>query len=433
MALTGSALLALVLLVAVAAPVACILFWMRVRGRRSVRHAQRIALVMVCQISMVLFVGVALNDSLGFYVSWADLVGRSSRGLSTAHFGALADSRVGSGSRGPAGPAEVLAPGALEGPPDIPAAADGWRTDGWSQRPQWPDRGAIVITTVSGPVSDLKVPAWVYLPPAYFHRGADARRMPVVETLTGYPGAVRNLVTRLHYPDHLLTAMRAGTARPMVLVMMQPVPTYPWDTECTNVPNGPRALDFFTRDVPSSVAAQFGLQATAFGSIGDSTGGYCAAKLAIFDPAHFRAAVTMSGYNAPAGDRTTRGIFRRAPVLRQQNDLIWHMTHVQMPKTSVLVGTARDATGNDGYKSARALLGAVRGPMSADELLLEHGGHNFGTWNEMLPYAMPWLSRHLLGPVAPVPSLADRGGMAGPAVPANPPQRTALAGRRRRS
>jgi hypothetical protein len=30
--------------------------------------------------------------------------------------------------------------------------------------------------------------------------------------------------------------------------------------------------------------------------------------------------------------------------------------------------------------------------MSADELVLDHGGHNFRTWGREIPYAMRWLS-----------------------------------------
>jgi hypothetical protein len=238
----------------------------------------------------------------------------------------------------------------------------------------------------------------VYLPPSYFHTGPAARSIPAVEVFTGFPGVVHNLIDRLHYPDKLRDGIQGGTAGPMVLVMLGPAPTFPWDTECTNVPHGPQTMDFFTDDVPAAVAWKFGLTPSGWGTMGDSTGGYCAAKVQAMAPQRFTAAASLSGYTAPATDITTRGIFARDPKLRDENDLIWRLNHYPAPPVSLLVGTARDERGADGYGTARRWLQSVRAPMSADELALPHGGHNFRTWNREIPFALTWMSAHLPQP-----------------------------------
>jgi len=360
----------------------------------------RLGLVIGCQLSGVMFVGIVANDYGDFYSSWSEIFGLSSTTPLTApshHFGAAF-----------AAGGVVMPTGAphYTGDPQIPPQAATWKTTSWSSQDQWVQRGAIVETKVGGGPTGLSENVLVYLPPAYFRTGDAARRLPVLEVLTGYPGTASHLVSNLKYPDRLLSAIQTGAARDMVMVMMQPAPTFPWDTECSNVPGGPQALNFFTNDVPASVSQLFALNPSGYGAIGDSTGGYCAAKMAITDPSRFSGAVMLSGYYSPATDRTTHGIFNNTNLLNQ-NNLVWLLTHKPVPKTAILACTSRTEGGNDGYTANQQLLAAVKSPMSADELLLPSGGHNFQAWGRELPYAISWLSAHLYA-------------QATPAQPANP-------------
>jgi S-formylglutathione hydrolase FrmB len=373
--------------------------WKRIRfampGSPTLRiRLARLGLVIGCQLSGVMFVGIVANDYGDFYSSWSEIFGLSSTTPLTApshHFGAAS----------PAG-GVVTPTGAphYPGDPQIPAAAATWKTTSWSSQDQWLTRGAIVETKVGGGPTKLSENVLVYLPPAYFRTGDAARRLPVLEVLTGYPGTASHLVSNLKYPDRLLSAIQTGAARDMVMVMMQPAPTFPWDTECSNVPGGPQALSFFTNDVPASVSQLFALNPTGYGAIGDSTGGYCAAKMAITDPSRFGGAAMLSGYYSPATDRTTQGIFG-STNLRNQNNLVWLLTHRPMPKTAILACTSRTEGGNDGYAANQQLLAAVKTPMSADELLLPSGGHNFQAWGREIPYALSWLSAHLYAQANP--------------------------------
>jgi S-formylglutathione hydrolase FrmB len=393
--LTGVAVLLVIALLAVTAPFACLWAWSRVPGGRWRGGTLRFGLVAVCQVTTVALVGVVVNDAGGFYSSWSDLLGTSSSApltQATAHFGAGAETETAFVS--------AASPIADVQPASIPAAAASWKTSTWSKRADWPTKGAVVNTTFKGPTTGLSEPAMVYLPPAYFHTGQAARSIPVVEVFTGFPGVEHNLVSRLRYPDQVLSGIQKGTAGPMVLVMLQPAPSYPWDTECTNVPHGPQTMNYFTNDVPALVTSMFGLQPTGWGTMGDSTGGYCAAKVQAMDPARFTAAVSLSGYTEPSTDYTTRGIFAGNQNLRDQNDLLWRLQHLPPPRVSLLVATARDEHGTDGYTTALKWLHAVKAPMQADELALPHGGHNFRSWNREIPFALTWISAHLPQPKA---------------------------------
>ncbi|HEX3612292.1 MAG TPA: alpha/beta hydrolase-fold protein [Sporichthyaceae bacterium] len=274
--------------------------------------------------------------------------------------------------------------------------------DGWANPVDWPTRGTVVSTTVRGATTGLSEPAYVYLPPAYFQpataalgaTGQGRRDLPMTVVFTGYPGDNGHLITRQHYPDAVAAGIASGTIAQTVLLMISPAATFPWDTECSDIPGGPRAFTFYSREAPDAAATEFGLRPKAYASIGDSTGGYCAAKLESIDPGRFGVAVALSGYFSPATDRTTRGTFGDK-TLRNTNDLGWRLAHRPVPNVQLLLATAQDERGADGYATNQAWMRLVRSPMTADELVLAHGGHNSASWDREIPYAMSWISARL--------------------------------------
>jgi S-formylglutathione hydrolase FrmB len=265
----------------------------------------------------------------------------------------------------------------------------------WSDPATWPDRGTIVTTTLYGTASGLAERAYIYLPPVYFGL-APARNLPITIVFSGYPGTAQELIARGRYPDALLTGLATNQVAPMVLVMLPPAVTFPWDTECTDIPNGPQAFTYYSHDLPDAVADQFHLNPTGYASIGDSTGGYCAAKLESLDPSRFTVAVALSGYFHPAADSTTHGEFNDT-TLRDRNDLGWRLQHLPAPPVALLLATAYDERGDDGYNTSADWLALIKAPMVGRELVLEHGKHNFATWDQEIPYGLSWISTHLAG------------------------------------
>ena len=141
-------------------------------------------------------------------------------------------------------------------------------------------------------------------------------------------------------------------ARPTVLVMLRPRSSFPRDTECTDVPSGPQALAFFAQDVPLAIAGHYRVQDRGWGAIGDSTGGYCAAKLAMLHSDVFTAAVTLSGYFHTLRDSTTGDLWGGSRVLWNLNDLEWRLRHLPPPPVSLLVTTAKDEAAPAGMPTA---------------------------------------------------------------------------------
>ncbi|HEX3612753.1 MAG TPA: alpha/beta hydrolase-fold protein [Sporichthyaceae bacterium] len=302
-------------------------------------------------------------------------------------------------SAAPATSREHLLPTVVEPGPD---GADWNVLTDWSDPTSWPQRGAVLSTTLRGRVSGLSEHAYVYLPSAYFDpagpgqdpSGPRRRNLPLAVVFSGYPGDADRLINRLHYPAVTLAGIQDGTIAPTVLVMLSPSVDYPWDTECTDIPDGPQAFTFYDRDVPDAVVGQFALRPQTYAAIGDSTGGYCAAKLEAIDPTRFPVAASLSGYFQPATDPTTRGAFNDS-TLRERNDLGWRLQHLPVPAVSLLLATATDEGGDDGYATNQEWLHLIHAPMTARELVLDHGGHNFNSWNREIPYALSWITAHL--------------------------------------
>ena len=336
-----------------------------------------------------------MNDYGYFYGSWSELFGQSSPVGHPAP--AAPRTSVASGGRGTgagrgmpttAGPAAVSVVRALPDP-------------GWSTRAQWATLGRVESVTITGVRSRLASHAFVYLPPQYFQAAYRRRAFPAAEVFTGFPGTDLNLLKGLNFPRRLLGEIQTRRARPTVLVMMRPSVNFPRDTECTDVPKGPQALSFFAQDVPLAIAGTHRVQTRGWGAIGDSTGGYCAAKLAMLDSDVFPAAVTLSGYFHTLRDNTTGELWGGSRVLKNLNNLEWRLRHLPPPPVSILVTTAKDEAGSSGYADSRRFLDLAQKvglPLRVDSLILDHGGHNFGTWNDELPRALSWLSQRLPAP-----------------------------------
>ncbi len=387
MSLVGTPFLLLVttaLVVVTAAAVWAVPGW----RRRWVRLAHRAVLVVVAQALAVLLAAVAVNDWGSFYGSWSDLFG--SHALITS-------SSTGAWSTGP-GSKHVVAQGA-------PAIA----TTGWSSPDQYGTRGELGSVELSGRLSGQHAHALVYLPPQYFQAAHAQDRFPAVEVFPGYPGDVKQLVTRMGFADALSEGIAAGRLRPMILVMLNPTLVPPRDTECTDVPHGPRVVTFLTRDVPADLRAHLRVTSAGWGAMGQSTGGYCATKLAMLDPHQFTTVVSLSGYYNARKDATTGDLWVRSTTTRDLNDLNWRLLHLPAPPINVLATIGSLEPGIEGLTGTQHFIRSVRPPMVARLIVVRNGGHNFGNYESVRAPALSWLSDHLTtssGVLTPVGTVA---------------------------
>jgi hypothetical protein len=385
--LTGAPLLALLAVAVVGAPVVTYLLWSRL-GSGAWAPLARAGLLLCCQLSAVLLVGAAANDYGYFYTSWSELLG------------AVTGPGAVSGTTAPAPLRDTPGDGSVSGAPH-PSAGVTLRvlTDRpWSSVAEWRSKGRIMSVELTGVRSDLAEHAYIYLPPQYYLPADRSVLFPGVEVMTGYPGHEQSLVTRMHYPDQSLAVVRARRARPMVLVMLRPSVTEPRDTECTDVPGGPQAMTFFSQDVPTAVESALRVRPTGWGIMGDSTGGYCATKIAMMRSDVFGAAVSFSGYYHALHDSTTGDLWGGSVVVRDLNDPLWRLHHLPEPPIGLFASIARGEGGPEGYRDTLLLQHAVaagHGRLRFSCVVVPDGGHNFAAWSALVPRAFSWLSAQL--------------------------------------
>lgn len=403
MAPNSDALVTIAVLAAAAAFVLTIRYWSRLSGPGVTRLGTRATALFGCQILMLAAFASVINADFAFYTSWKDLLGTVS--------GPAADSGV-----------VQSAGGAVPDPLSINGHGGAAQLGGND-----PKRfGQIDYVTLHGLRTGLSESAQVYLPPQYFQPAFQKTRFPAVLVSSGFPGTPDELASRLRYPARLLASLNKGTATPMVLVMVSPEVISGRDTECTDVPGGPQTMSFWAQDLPTAVEGTYRIQtdAAGWGLVGDSSGGYCALKIAMTESDRFSTAASLSGYFDALQDHTTGTLYGGSQDYRNANDLMWRIKNLPSPPISAWLTTSK--IGEENYAPTMEFVSLAKAPMKVETSVQASGGHNFTTWDAEVQPALEWLSKHLAAPnTGAQGAAATAGGQTTPARPASPDGPTA--------
>lgn len=365
LSINGLAVLLLTVLLTAVVFAGTVWVWPRLAGRGVRPVLGRAGLQLTVALTMAVPLLLAVNSSYGFYNSWRDLL-------------PLQREEPAPAGTDPSGRDGLLV-----------RSTHSWRHGG-SDDPS--AIGRIEAVTVRGPRSGLSAQAYVYLPPQYLNATARRRaEFPVVLALSGFPSTTRVLIDLFRYPQVALDAVREGKMRPAVLVLTTPTVAPPRDTECVDVPGGPRVETFFSEDLRAATAAHYGLtrDPRAWGVMGNSVGGYCALKLALRNPEAYRAAAGLSASYEAARDADTGDLFGGDAGYRRENNLLWRLRNRPQPAVSLLVASSRK--GEHQYPQTLEFIEAVRPPARISSIILPSGGHNYETWGREVPPALVWL------------------------------------------
>ncbi|WP_308346763.1 alpha/beta hydrolase-fold protein [Streptomyces sp. ISL-66] len=366
MSLTSNTLFVVVLFATALMFAAAVRWWPRFARAGWRRVLGRMGLVLAVQVLVLSAVGLAANRSFLIYGSWTELVGREKAATVSAQDGP--------------GTSSVRVTGRQK--PDVPGS-------GTKQVV-----GEIEKVLIEGERSKIATPAYVYLPPEYFQKGNEHRVFPAAVVLTGYPGTAENLLKPLPYPRTAWTLAREKKANPMILVLMRPTVSPPRNTQCIDIPGGPQTETFFGTDLPKALSGAYRIGASPryLAMMGDSTGGYCALKIALEHPETYSAGVGLSADYEPesygAGD-----LFHGNTDEQKRSDLLWSLDHLPQGNTSFLVTTSLQ--GEDNYQATQKFIQKVKAPAQVSSITLDHGGHSFNTWKREIPPSLEWLSRRL--------------------------------------
>ncbi|MBV2152542.1 esterase family protein [Kitasatospora sp. SUK 42] len=383
MELTSEALVNSLLALGAAALLTTLWIWPRLARQRPLPVLGRIGLLTVVQVSTLAVLALSVNNSFGFYTTWDDLLSPGGAKL------ALAGNE---NHKGGATAADALIQptdeGGLEAVGNLPKGT-----------PE--EVGRIESVRVSGKETGFSDQLFVYLPREYFDPKFALVRFPVLLALSGYPGTALNLIQDLPLAQTAIEMQRSGKMPPTVLVMARPAVVPTRDTECVDVPGGPRTETWFVKDVPEAVLSAYrvGRTAGSWATFGFSTGGSCALRLAMRFPNVYGNAVSLHGDFTVRQDNYTGGdLFNGDKALTQQHDLAWRLQNLPVPPLNILVVSTRkesDYQQTVQFVDEATRTAAANPQFKVDSLYLDDGGHNFDSWNRELPASLEWLGTHM--------------------------------------
>ena len=360
----------------VGATAATVLLWNRLHGARVLRVAQRVGLLLLCQVLAVVTAAAMTNHVNQFFTSWTDLAG----GLApadAADTAPLQDPRH--------DPRQDPLPGhrASSKPGETPAHAEPGLPEGFVR-----SDGGFAKGHVTGTASGVDGEVVVALPPGWDpHRH---ERYRVILGLAGYPGNPIDAIIGLHLASEVASRTEAGSLPPTIVVAATTnVGGKNWD--CADVAGGPQVATWLSRDVRELMVREFGADPTArWTVVGLSSGGYCAARLLLTEPGRFGTAISMSGNNVPDAPALSA-----SAADRKAGDLRTLAAGGATPPVNLLL----TATAQDGatVKDADALKAAAPAGVSVDIQVLPKGGHNWSVWGQMATPAFDWLVTHQPG------------------------------------
>ncbi|MEV6596168.1 alpha/beta fold hydrolase [Actinoplanes sp. NPDC051346] len=363
--ITSGWVIGLLIGLTVAAAVATAKFWDR--GRIRTPH-RALGLILV-QLLVLLSIASVINRQANFYVTLGELFGQ--------------------------GNTDSYASSIPPGSPKL--TSDGTSKDDlarWlAEHPAQQGKGTVVPALLAGARTGYALPAQIYLPPAYTSPPAARQKFPVVMFLAGYPGTPESFRVTMGVPDALDQAISARQLAPVIGVMVEQDPVRGRDSECVDSALGVRADTYLTSDVPEVIERNFRAAGGRdnWSLVGYSTGGFCAANLALRHPDRFSAAGVLSGYFRPLIDRSTGDLYQGNLALRRANDPRIMIGQRRPAPTHLFLfaGTGDRAAQRD----LRAFRPLVHAPDTATVVDDRPGGHNFATWRAVLPDLFRWLNQ----------------------------------------
>ena len=389
--LSGSLQITTIVL-AVLAALATWFLWNRMRGPRSARVLQRAVLLVFGELMAAMAILVWVNiSSGGLVVSWQDLLGNQSTrgGVFAGQSGSVElDPQAQTVAAVQASQLRQQASPAASVKAKFRASDDGFQE-----------------TTFRGPVSGITSQVYVWTPPQY--AAEPHAYFPVLELLHGVVGSPDGWMGPMNVVAHLEAAEGSAKVFPYILVVPEVTPVAghtspPNNEECSNIPGDAEVDAWLTQDVRTMVTENFRAEpaADAWGLMGYSTGGFCAAKLVLQHPNRFRAAVSLSGYYEPDSQELSDDT-----ALDHANSPLWLISHTRTPAVSLLMTASAQDQVDPASETAQMINAAKANPLARATGVQSFvaplgGGHNQSAWEKMLPTAFTWLSQRLAGPTS---------------------------------
>jgi len=340
-------LLVVAAIFSIAFPIALVvLVWVAFRGRarRLAVTAGALVVCLLAQVAGITAVFLKVNDEYVFYSSFGDLLGHAQ----------------------PAG--EIT-----------------------SGLPSSPADGHVELIDVDGKVSRTRAQVLVWLPRQYDEPAYRHRRCPVLEFLPGQPNAPAATFESFDMARRASELIDSGRVRPFVIVAPPLMIRPPYDTECTNVPHGPKAYAWLTKDVTRGIESRLRVDPPGrdWSLMGWSTGGFCAAKMLLRSRSDYGAAVSFGGYYTPTLEGVYPNLLGHSRRVRKANSPSWLLTQHGIGNRHLLVVVGRQDP--ESWPSAARFLRLARYFPNVAHMIFAAGGHNMNDYGDYMMSSLQWL------------------------------------------
>jgi hypothetical protein len=250
---------------------------------------------------------------------------------------------------------------------------------------------------LSGRQSGYDRRALLYLPPQYGEPQYAHVRFPVVELFHGSPGSPLAWDTLLRIDQVANQLIESRAIGPMILVMPSidgPGRDY---QDCVN---GPGVSDetYLLNDVRADLEAKYrvSLDGYQWGASGYSSGGFCAANLALRHPTWFGAAAVMNGYYR-AADGPAGAALGGNQALEAANSPLFLAEKENAGGPLPAFWVAAGTTDKTDYGPATTFATALDHYEQVPFIKL-NAGDTANAWEASVPVALTWLWQQLAPP-----------------------------------
>ena len=159
------------------------------------------------------------------------------------------------------------------------------------------------------------------------------------------------------------------------------------DTQCMNFVGGAQVDTWVTSDMKTFLQTFLGVDNRLWSSFGYSTGGWCAAEVAVLHQDQYSQGVSLAGYFSPI---LSFGLSRREKnYLSKQYDLINYLKNYHRNTKVMIITSVKDRFANG---SAQQFMQKASSLIPIKYVPIPTGGHNIGVWKPFVATGFLWIS-----------------------------------------
>jgi hypothetical protein len=209
----------------------------------------------------------------------------------------------------------------------------------------------------------------------------------VIELFPGTPGVPQTWIGTLSGISAMEKLEIAGQIPPTIAVIPAINVQPGLDTECMNFDGGAQVESWVTGDMKRFMQSFMGVDNRLWSAFGYSTGGWCAAEVAVLHQEQYSAGVSLAGYFSPL---LPLGLSKREKkYLSNHYDLIKYLRQDHRNTKLLIIASVKDRFTN---YSAQKFMKSANSLIPIKYIPIPIGGHNIKVWK---PYVTPgflWIS-----------------------------------------